>query len=204
MVTRQGRLVIQCYYPPSNMTRILLASIVPLLLSLPLVWAEEPCVSGVPVGKRPGPYSFLVATGPQRGQQTCYICEQHEGNKPAAVVFARTTSDQLGKLLTKLEVAGAGQKESGYKVWMTQLTTTADLDALAKWAQKQGLKTVPVGAYEDADGPPAYKLHKDADVTVMLFTKQKVIANYAFRANELTDQAIDQIIKAVPQLFEKK
>ncbi len=24
--------------------------------------------SGTPVGKRPGPYSFLVATGPQRGQ----------------------------------------------------------------------------------------------------------------------------------------
>jgi hypothetical protein len=156
----------------------------------------------VPVGKRPGPYSFLVATGPQRGQQTCYVCEQHEGNKPAAVVFARTTSDQLGKLLAKLEAAG--QKDSGYKVWMTQLAESADLDALAKWAQKQGLKTVPVGAFEDADGPPSYKLHKEADVTVMLFTKQKVVANFAFRAGELNDKAIDEVVKAVPQLFEKK
>ena len=176
-----------------------------LALTLPLpLRAEDPCVSGVPVGKRPGPYSFLVATGKERGQQTCYICEQHEGNKPAAVVFARSTTDQLGRLLGKLESAGASRKESGYKVWMTQLADKADLDALANWAQKQGLKTVPVGAYEDADGPPSYKLHKDADVTVLLFTKQKVIANFAFRAGELTDKRINEVVKVVPRLFEKK
>jgi len=166
--------------------------------------AADPCVSGTPVGQRPGPYSFLVATGPQRGQQTCYICEQHEGNKPAVVVFARSTSDQLGKLLGRLESAGADAKDSGYKAWCTQLTPKADLDALAKWAQKQGLKTLPVGALEDADGPPSYKLHKDADVTVLLFVKQKVVANFAFRAGDLSDKQIDEVLKAVPQLFEKK
>src|SRR6478672_13882604 len=86
-----------------------------------LVIGAEPLRSGVPVGKRPGPYSFLVATGPQRGQPTCYVCEQHEGGKPAAVVFARSLSDPLGKLLAKLEDAGAAKKDGGYKVWMTQL-----------------------------------------------------------------------------------
>src|SRR5215470_7061834 len=109
-----------------------------LVLSLPLAPADDPCVSGVPVGKRPGPYSFLVATGPQRGQQTCYICEQHEGNKPAAVVFARTTSAPLGKLLAKLEAPALADKDSGYKVWMTLLAEKADLDALAKWSRQQG------------------------------------------------------------------
>jgi hypothetical protein len=185
------------------MTRFLLC----LVLSLPLVplaRGEDPCVSGVPVGQRPGPYSFLVATGKERGQQTCYICEQHEGNKPAAVVFARNLSDPLGKLVGKLDAAGADRKDSGYKVWMTQLIAKADLDALAKWAQTQGLKAVPVGAFEDADGPPSYKLHKDADVTVLLFTRQKVVANFAFRAGELTDKKIDEVLKAVPQLLEKK
>src|SRR5262245_44322431 len=151
------------------MTRLLL--VLPLALALTLsLRAADPCVSGVPVGKRPGPYSFLVATGTERGKQMCYICEQHEGNKPAAVVFARELSDPLAKLLAKLEDAGAtAQKDSGYKVWMTQLADKADLDVLGKWAQKQGLKTIAVGAFEDADGPPSYKLAKDADVTVMLF-----------------------------------
>ena len=175
-----------------------------LALTLPLASAAEPCVSGLPVGKRPGPYAFLIATGPQRGQQTCYICEQHEGGKPAAIVFARTLSDPLGKLMGKLEAARPAKNDPGYKVWMTQLADKADLDALAAWAQKRGLKGVPVGAFEDADGPPAYKLAKDADVTVMLFVKEKVVANFAFRAGELDDKAIEKLMKNVPKLFEVK
>jgi hypothetical protein len=187
------------------MTRLLCLSLT-LALSLLVAGAApakaaEPCVSGTPVGKRPGPYSFLVATGPQRGQQTCYICEQHEGNKPAAVVFARSTSDQVGKLMAKLDAEAIANKDSGCKVWMTLLAEKADLDALAKWAQKQGIKSAPVGAFEDADGPPSYKLHKDADVTVILFTKQKVVANFAFRAGELDDKAIANVVKAMPQIL---
>src|SRR5207248_8930169 len=107
------------------MTRFLLSAL--LVLTFAGAQASDPCVSGVPVGKRPGPYSFLVATGTQRGQQTCYICEQHEGGKPAAVVFARTLSDPLAKLLTKLEAARPAKNDPGYKVWMTQLAAPADL-----------------------------------------------------------------------------
>ena len=185
------------------MLRTLLSSALTLALALTLPAAEPP-TSGTPVGKRPGPYSFLVATGPQRGQQTCYICEQHEGNKPAAVVFARSTSDSLGKLMAKLDAAALAEKDIGCKAWMTLLAQKADLDALAKWAQKQGLKSAPVGAFEDADGPPSYKIHKEADVTIIVFTKQKVIANFAFRAGELDDKAIENVLKSAPPLFEKK
>jgi hypothetical protein len=172
------------------------------LVTLSSAAAADPCVSGVPVGKRPGPYSFLVATGPQRGQQTCYVCDQ--ADKPTAVVFARTLSDPLGKLLARLDAEAVARKDVGFKAWMTQLTDAGDLDALAKWAQGQGLKAIPVGAFEDADGPPAYKLNPHADVTVLLFVKQKVVANFAFRPGELTDEKVADVAKAVPPLFEKK
>ena len=170
-----------------------------LLLAIGL---SDPCVSGVPVGKRPGPYSFLVATGPERGKQHCFICEQEV--KPTAVVFARTLTPALGKLLSGLEAEVPKRKESGFKVWMTQVTEKADLDGLAKWSQKQGLKSVPVGAFEDTDGPPAYKLNRDADVTILLFVNEKVVANFAFRPDELTDDAIQTVVKRLPELFEKK
>jgi len=134
----------------------------------------------------------------------CYVCEQHDGNKPAVVVFARTTSDPLGKLVAKLDAEAIAKKDSGCKVWMTLLADKADLDTLAKWSQKQGLKISPVGAFEDADGPPSYKLHKDADVTVLLFVKQKVVANFAFRAGELDDKAIETVMKSLPLLFVSK
>lgn len=176
--------------------------VVILLLIATPAYAPDPCVSGVPVGKRPGPYSFLAATGPERGQPTCYICSQ--GDKPAAVVFARTLSDPLGKLLAKLDAEVVARKDAGYKAWMTHLAATADLDALAKWSQEQGLKAVPVGAYEDAAGPPAYTLADEADVTVLLFVKQKVVANFAFRDRELTDARVAEVLAAVPRLFEGK
>lgn len=165
----------------------------PLLLALALL-AAGPVRSGVPVGRRPGPYSFLVATGPQRGQQTCYICDQ--ADKPAAAAFARTLTPELGTLLTKLDAAAAARTD-GFKAWLTVLADPADLDALAKWSQRQGLKAVPVGGYEGADGPPAYTLSRDADVTVLVFVRQKVTANFAVR--KLTAGAIADVIKAVDE-----
>ena len=162
----------------------------------------EPCTSGVPVGQRPTPYSFLVATGPQRGQQTCYICEQ--ADKPTAVVFARHLTDPLGKLMTKLDAEVPTHKEVGFKLWLTHLTDKGDLNELAKWSQKQAIKNAPVGVFEDADGPPAYKLNSDADITVLLFVKQKVVANFAYRTGELSDEKLAELLKMLPLLFEKK
>lgn len=163
--------------------------------------AADPCTSGVPVGKRPGPYSFLVATGTERGQLTCYICEQED--KPTAVVFARTLSVPLAKLLQAFDAETAKRPGTGFKAWMTQLTDGAELDALAKWSQQQGLKSVAVGAFEDRDGPPAYLLAEEADVTVMLFRNRKVIGNFAFRAGELNEAAVADVMKTMPKLFTK-
>jgi hypothetical protein len=91
------------------------------------------------------------------------------------------------------------------KSWMTVLgEKTVSLDDLAKWSKEVGLKNVPVGVFDDPDGPPSYQLHHDAEVTVLLFVKQKVIANYAFRAGELDDKAIAKVTAMLPKLVEKK
>ena len=179
----------------------MLRTLIPLLFLPAFAGAAEPCVSGIPVGQRPGPYSFLVATGPQRGQQTCYICEQVD--KPTAVIFARTLSPQLAKLAVKLDAEVPMRKDAGFKVWVTQLAAKADLDALAKWSKASAIKNAPVGAFEDVDGPPAYKLAVEADVTVLLFVKKKVVANFAFRADELTDEAVASVVEELPKLFAK-
>jgi hypothetical protein len=164
-----------------------------LLLTLLMA---DPCVSGVPIGKRPGPYSFLVATGTERGKQTCFICEQ--ADKPAVVVFARTLTPELGKLLTSIDAEIPKRKDAGFKAWMTLLSEKADLDQLAKWVQKEGVKELPVGVFEDVDGPPAYKLNSEASVTILIFTKEKVVANFAFRANEFDEQAIKKVCDQIP------
>src|SRR5712691_9295714 len=80
---------------------------------------QPPCVSGLREGQRPGPYSAVVATGPQRGQSYCYICET--ADRPAAVVFARSISEPLGKLAERLDKAVANQKAADLRAWITFL-----------------------------------------------------------------------------------
>jgi hypothetical protein len=166
--------------------------------------AEDPCTSGPRSGQRPGPYSSLVATGEHRGQSHCFICET--ADRPAAIVFARGLSDPLGKLATKLDKAVADNKTLELQSWITFLNNdqSAFDPQVVSWAKKLGLRNVPLGVFEDVVGPPSYRLAKDADVTVLLFVKQRVVANFAFRAGELNDEKIAAVMKELPKIVEKK
>jgi hypothetical protein len=163
--------------------------------------AAEPLKPGLTVGQRPGPYSFLVATGPERGQQTCFVCAQD--TKPTVIVFARTLTPQLGALLSQLDAETPRRKDSGYKAWMTLLAEEANLDELGKWAQRQGLKTLPIGTFEDTDGPPAYKIPQAAEVVLLIAKDKKVLASFAYRTGELTEKAQQEALKSVQTLFSK-
>jgi hypothetical protein len=166
--------------------------------------ADEPCKSGPQPNQRPGPYSSLVAVGKERGQQHCYVCEA--ADRPVVIIFARNLSDPLGKLAGKIDKALAEHKSAELRGWVTFLA--ADQTALdpkvVEWSQKHAIRNVPLGIFEDTVGPPAYLIARDADVTVLLSVKQRVVANFAFRSGELNDAAIDAIVKAVPKIVPEK
>ena len=65
------------------------------------------------------------------------------------------------------------------------------------------LRDYVVGVFEDVEGPPSYRLHNDADITVLLFVKQKVVVNHAFRAGELTEAKIKAILDELPKITGK-
>ena len=161
------------------------------------------CVSGPRVGQRPGPYSFVMSTGDQRGKSHCYICETED--RPAVIVFARSLSEPLGKLAAGLDKALAANKAKDLRGWTTILNEDhSKIDAaVVAWAKKHAVRTLPVGVFEDVEGPPSYRLHNDADITVLLFVKQKVVVNHAFRAGELTDAKIKAILEELPKIMGK-
>jgi hypothetical protein len=166
-------------------------------------FGKDPCVSGPQTGQRPGPYSFLVASGPQRGQQTCYVCETAE--KPGIIVFARSLSDPLATLLSKCDSVVDKQPKDTVKAWLTVLgEKTVSLDDLGKWTKQAGLKTMPTGVFDDPVGPPSYKLADEAEVTVLLFKDKKVVANFAYRKGELTAESMKPMTDALGKFLEKK
>ena len=166
--------------------------------------AAGPCRSGLQPGQRPGPYAAVISTGPQRGQSHCYICET--ADRPAVVVFARTLSDSLGKLCQQLDQAVAEHSKAELRAWVTFLSDDQlTLDPrVVQWGKKHALRRVPVGVFEDVGGPPSYHLATDADVTVLLFVKLKVVANFGFREGELNQESVAEVMKALPRIVPEK
>jgi hypothetical protein len=167
------------------------------------VLAQEPCRSGLQPGLRPGPYSQVVVTGPHRGSPFCFICDT--ADKPAAIVFARQPTEELGKLLHGIDLAAAKNKEADIRAWATFLhEDQAGIDGkIVKWAQKHAIRSVHLGVFEDAGGPPSYKLSREAEVTVLLSVEQKVVHNFAFRPGELNDGRIEEVLKALQGMAKK-
>src|SRR5262249_39748137 len=96
-----------------------------LICSLPLALGQlshtaEPCVSGLTPGMKPGPYSFVLTTGASRGQSQCFICET--ADRPAVVIFARSMSDPLGRLVSQLDKAVPEYKAADLRAWVTFLS----------------------------------------------------------------------------------
>jgi hypothetical protein len=118
------------------------------------------------------------------------------------IVFARELSEPLGKLVAKLDKALADHKAADLRAWVTFLSD--DQPALdpkvVQWGQKHAVRAVPLGVFEEVGGPPSYRLSRDADVTVLLFVKQKVVSNFAFRPGELTEARVTEVLQALPRI----
>jgi hypothetical protein len=147
-------------------------------------------------GQRPGPYSALIATGPERGQSCCYICET--GDRPAIVIFARSLSDSLGQLAQSVDKAVADHQAAGLRAWITFLNDDQPHfdPKVVQWGQDHGIKNLSLGVFEDANGPPSYRLAREADITVLLFARRQIIANFAFRNGEMKAREIAEVLKA--------
>jgi hypothetical protein len=173
-----------------------------LLCCQPLA-ADEPFQSGL----QPGEQIFslfepLNVTGPYAGEPHCLVCEN--GASPVAMVFARTLSEPLARLLARLDQATAKHKEHEMGSFAVFLSDDEQLvPRLEGAAKKQNLKHL-ILATDPPAGPDGFKVAAAADVTVVLYREHKVVANHAFRPGELNDKAIERILADMPRLVQEK
>ncbi len=170
-----------------------------LIMVLPSL-AAEPIESGLKVGQRPGPYTSIVSVGPERGQLHCFICET--ADRPAVIVFAHSLNDSLGKVVRGLDKALVEHKKADLRGWVTFLhDDQAKFDPqVVAWSKAQNVGGVPLGVFEDAGGPPTYRLHRGAELTILLSVKQKVVRSFGFKDGALTDAQVAEVLKAVDAL----
>lgn len=159
--------------------------------------------SGPQVGERmPGPFEPLHLTGPDAGEESCLFCKF--GNDPVVLIFARTQSDGLAKLIAATEKAADKHKDASLGTAVVYLDTSDPLKKAAKkLADDAKLKLTVLSCIPPKD-LEAYKIAADADVTVLLYDKRTVRANHSVKKGELTEKTVEKVLADLPKVLPTK
>jgi isopentenyl diphosphate isomerase/L-lactate dehydrogenase-like FMN-dependent dehydrogenase len=150
----------------------------------------------------PGPFHPLNITGEKAGQKNCLVCQN--GDHPVAMIFAREANEPVMALIKKIDACTAKHQDSDMGSFAVFLSEDEDLPKqLKELAQKDHIKHT-VLAVDSPTGPQAYKIAKDADVTVVLYTHRTVKANYAFPKGDLNEKAISRVVADVGKILPRE
>lgn len=120
------------------------------------------------------------------------------------MIFAREVSDSLTSLVKKIDAETAKNKGSKMGSFVVFLSDDEKLaDKVKAVAEKEGIKNC-VFSIDNPAGPKGYNVAKDAEITVVLYNKQKVESNRSFKKGELNTASIDAIIADVPKILPAK
>lgn len=149
--------------------------------------------SGLECGESPGAFNVKDVTGPNKGKSLCYRCAY--GQKPTVTIFTRELNDNVTALIKDVDAAvgkNGDQKLSAFVVLLTDDPDAAE-PKLAALAKKAGVKNVPLTVYDGTAGPPAYKIDKNAEVSVMMWVKSDVKVSQAFEKGKFDKVAVKKV-----------
>ena len=123
------------------------------------------------------------------------------------MIFARNIDSSLTSLVKKIDAAtkeNSSAKMGSFVVFLANEDDAKKMEtSLPDYAKKEKIKSL-VLAIDNVAGPQGYNIPKDAEVTVVLYNKRTVKANYAFRKGELNEKAIEAIVKDIPKILPEK
>ncbi len=120
------------------------------------------------------------------------------------MIFAREVTDSLTSLVKAIDKATVKNSDAKMGSFVVFCNDDDGLkDKLKELAEKANLKKT-ILTLDNPSGPSDYEVAKDADVTVVLYYKQKVKVNKAFKKGELTDKAITSILAEIPKILPEK
>jgi quercetin dioxygenase-like cupin family protein len=176
---------------------LLLVAVLALVFCGQAVLAQQDGLkSGPQVGESlPGPFHSLVAFSAKpglMGKKTDFI--EMYGQAPVVLVFARELTNPLTRLVNKLEAEAAKDESGKVRIVLVLLSDDDSVETnLKEFGEQQAIKHANLAMMEP-DGPKPYKLSKAADITVLVYKRWKVEANYAFKKGELGEKDIDKIV----------
>jgi len=178
-------------------------ALIVLLFGSLLAYSQEAQKSGPQPGEfLPGPFHPLNLNGSHAANLHCLVCEY--GLAPVVLVFTRDLS-KAAALLQKLDETVAPQQRVGLKSFAVVLSEDFGKEqnqkevVQAREMNASELKNV-VLAVVGPTGPEKYNITKDADVTVILYKKLKVVSNFALAKDKLGEKEIAAILAATQKM----
>jgi hypothetical protein len=192
-----------------------------LLAARPLGAADE-LKSGPKAGELiPGPLQSLNVTGDRANKFHCLVCQYGLG--PAVLVFAReapAADSPFASLVKKLD--DVAQKYADFRMGASVVVLTdanaVDLVTLEKSLQEAATKmelkqlvfsVIDTNTELKEFGPAQanlkpYAIAPEADLTVLVYRRHKVIANYSFAKDKLTDKDVQAILADTAKILPQK
>ena len=127
-----------------------------------------------------------------------------------ALIFAREVNDHLTGLVKRIderldETMTRQKRANRLGVFVVLCTDDAAMrQKLKELADNGGLKQVVLSTFQNAGGPPRYKVARDADLTVAVYKdNNKVSANFALVKGLLDKARADAVFDAVVGVLPK-
>jgi peroxiredoxin len=126
-----------------------------------------------------GAFNVKAITGDKAGTTLCYVCQYNAQQRPGVVlIFTQKADENLAKLVKAVDEVQKSNAKLGTVVVGVSGVQASDLEKL----QAAHKLTTPLTVAQAQDGPPAYKLNKEAAVTVLVYKKGGTISkNFAFK-----------------------
>jgi hypothetical protein len=111
------------------------------------------------------------------------------------MIFARGISDPLTSLVKQIDSATAKHSDCKMGSFVVFLNDQEGFDKKLKdLAKTESLEHTPLLLMSNPAGPPGYDIAKEADVTVVLYVKDTVKVNHAYKKGELKPADVDTIV----------
>jgi hypothetical protein len=111
----------------------------------------------------------------------------------------------LASLVKKIDDAANANKDAKMGSFVVVMTDDTDKmeKSLKEMAEKEKLTKV-VLTIDSAAGPDDYKISKDADVTVVLYSKKEVKKNLAFAKGKFDAKAVEAVVGELKSILPEK
>lgn len=179
------------------MTRVTTAALLLGGLALAAAGANGQEVQSGPDKKIAGAFNVKAITGDKQGTTLCYVCQYNAQARPAVVlIFTQKADDNVAAMVKAVDAVQKNNEKLGTVLVGVGGVQASDLEKL----QQTHKLTTPLTVAVDVEGPPAYKLNKEAAVTVLVYQRGgTILKNFAFKDTKSAAAKANEIAAAAQE-----